>query len=66
MTPEASGVASATKAGVAWGGFALGKILESLGIHSWADYSYMVAGFLSTLMVLDFLWKKWKGRLEKH
>jgi hypothetical protein len=58
-TPAA---ASAAKAGIAWGTIGIGRVLDLLGIHSWADYSYMVAGVLSTLMVLDWVWKKWKAR----
>lgn len=63
------------KLSVAWGGYGASKVLPGgdapsafiealhmIGIHSWSDFAGMMAGIVSTLIVIDWFWKKWKGR----
>lgn len=40
------------------------ELLSKFGIHGWADFAGMMAGLYSTVVLLEYLWKKWKGRHE--
>lgn len=62
MTEQPALIASAPKAAlsVSWGTYGISRLLEALGIHTWGDYAGMMAGVVSTLLVIDWFWKKWK------
>jgi len=55
---------AAAKAGAAWGGVGLAKILDSAGIHSWGDFAAMCAAVYSLFLIFDWLRKKWRCRNE--
>lgn len=52
----------AMKAGAAWGGVGISKYLEAIGVSSWGDLAAMLAAIYSLFLIVDWMWKKWKGR----
>jgi hypothetical protein len=52
------------KAGAAWGGVGVSKVLNAIGIGSWGDFAAMCAALYSLLLIGEWLWKKWKARGE--
>jgi hypothetical protein len=48
------------KAGAAWGGVGISKVLEAFGIGSWGDFAAMLAAFYSVLLIAEWIWKKWR------
>lgn len=52
------------KAGAAWSGVGLAKILNGAGIHSWGDFAAMCAAVYSLFLIFDWLKKKWRARDE--
>lgn len=64
MTEQPALIASAPKVtlSVSWGTYGVSRVLEAIGIHSWSDYAGMMAGLVSTLLVIDWCIKKWRGR----
>jgi hypothetical protein len=50
----------------AWGGWSVGKYLGAIGLHTWGDFAGMASGFLTCLLIGDFLWKKWRGEKPKR
>jgi hypothetical protein len=50
------------KAGAAWGGVGISKLLEAVGIGSWGDLAAMLAALYSLLLICEWGWKKWKAR----
>ena len=54
--------ASVVKAGSAW--FLV--ILSKLGINTWSDLSAVLACVLTTLLIIDWFWKKLKAWKSGH
>lgn len=50
------------KAVAAWGGVGISKFLETIGITSWGDFAAMCAAIYSLMLIVEWCWKKWKGR----
>lgn len=59
---EPSGAASATKAGAAWAGYGLSRVLEAVGIGSWSEAAAAAAFFYSLLLIGEWFWKKWRRK----
>ena len=53
---------SVVKAGSAW--FLV--ILSKLGINTWSDLSAVLACVLTTLLIIDWFWKKLKAWKSGH
>lgn len=49
-------------AGVAWSGVGVAKFLETIGITSWGEAAAMAAFIYSCLLIIDWVWKKWRKR----
>ena len=52
------------KAGAAWSGVGLAKLLSAAGINSWGDFAAMCAAIYSLFLIFDWLRKKWRSRNE--
>jgi hypothetical protein len=48
------------KAASAWGGVAVAKMLDALGVHGWGDAAAMVATVYSLILIGEWMWKKTK------
>jgi hypothetical protein len=51
---------SRLKAGAAWGGVGISKFFEAFGIGSWGDFAAMCAALYSVLLIIEWVWKKWR------
>lgn len=50
-----------TKAGAAWSGVGVAKLLNSAGIDSWGDFAALCAAVYSIFLIFDWLLKKWRA-----
>jgi hypothetical protein len=50
----------ATKAGGAWTITGFAWWLESIGINTWGDAAAMLAAMYSTLLIIEWFWKRFK------
>lgn len=48
------------KAGIAWFGVGISRLLESIGIHSWGDFAAMLAAVYSAFLIFEWLRKQWR------
>jgi len=49
---------------VAWCGVWLSRTLNTIGIHTWADFAAMCAAALSIVTLGDWVWRKVKARRQ--
>ena len=50
------------KAGLAWSGVGASEMLGYLGINNWSDAAGMLAALYSAVLIIDWCFKKFKGR----
>jgi len=50
------------KLATAWGGVGVSEILGAFGINSWSDFAAMLAAIYSLILIIEWAWKKAKGR----
>lgn len=59
------GQVNAGKAGGVWTITGFAWWLKNIGIDSWADVAAMLAAIYSTLLIIEWFWKRFKRRKEK-
>lgn len=56
MTPDVK--VDASKAGAAWGMFAVSELLDAAGIQTWGDAAALAAFLYSCLLIGEWVWKR--------
>lgn len=60
LVPDPEVKAQLMKAGFAWSGVGLSKVLEAVGISSWGDAAAALAAVYSAILIAEWFWKRFR------